>query len=557
MRNFLRKIRARLSGLFFAGSGKRARLAEKLAEGLVSRDGDEAGKSFMRRLEESAAKIFPAAEAALRDGKYESLAGAFNALCIQTLDDDIVDEDFPIVRTAGYFRNSYAPVRMLLSLTSFFAGGENAEAFLCGLVKADQRNHHMHAAFSHILSQNGKFREAADEALAAQRLMPYDNCVSRRVNDTQRDLLSHDMPTDFALPNADKSQLFCSLPFLSHQFVRGSGKYSLVAAGLCYCSEWTSIAFERDASWNSKDMQLFRASILDGSFKYCDEIRCLLLNKGHLASRSQITDVFLRSIIDNNTVLLEKGPESLTLGYDLVCNLRCPSCRREWSAPGRGETEALNDFADTVLTPLLADAERLQLSTSGEALASPHSRRLLQSLRPVKYPNLKVTLLSNLSLISPRTWEQLGDAASCIKKLTLSIDGSTPETLEKLRVGLKWERMLDALGFVRTLRQSGALDCINISFVLQKDNYKELPGILDMACEYLADGLNVLSLVGHGVYSYEEFLEINISDKGNPLYAECKEIIEEMKENHTRMLQEKDAITASGRSVPQIFWRQA
>lgn len=539
---------------FLRISTKSARLAAKLAEGLISRDGVAARRHFVHRLEEAAVNIFPAAKVALAKGDYTGLAHAFNTLCTQTLDNAIVDENFPIVRTASYFKNSYPPVSMLLAMANFFALGEE-EAFLCGLAGAAQNDHHIRVAYSHILSRNGKYRQAADEALAAQRLFPYDSCAGRRVNDTQWDLLSHGLPADFIMPKADKSQFFCPLPFTLHQFVRGAEIFSLVAAGVCECSDWTSLAFEQDASWNSEDMQIFRESILDGSFKYCDERRCRFLKNDDLPLRSQITDPWLRSVIDTNSVYLDRGPETLSLGYDMVCNLRCPSCRSEWLRPDTAEVEALNLFVDTALVPLLANAKQLQMSNSGEALASPHSRRILQSLTPEKYPGLKVILLSNLSLFSPQTWEQLGDSAACIKKIFFSVDGSTPSTLERLRLGLKWERMLDALDFARTLRKSGALESIVISVVWQKDNYKELPGILDMASEFFADELYVISIVGHGGYSKEEFLDINIADPLNPLHEEGKAVLEDVKAKHARMLHAKDAVLASGRSIPQIIWR--
>ena len=108
-------VRRRLGGL----STKNVKLAQKLAEGLISRDGDAARDLFVRRLEETTVTIFPAVKAALARDGYTDLAHAFNTLCTQTLDNAIVDENFPIVRTASYFKNSYPPVRMLLSLADF------------------------------------------------------------------------------------------------------------------------------------------------------------------------------------------------------------------------------------------------------------------------------------------------------------------------------------------------------------------------------------------------------------------------------------------------------
>ncbi len=556
MKSFIKKALKK-----FDGTGRVTRIygpfAIALMEGLISRDGDAGFKDFFGRLKKSTEEIFPVAESAWNDGVYADLTRAFTVLCENTLDDNIVDSDFPIVRTGGYFKNSYPQVRMLCAMAAFFAEESGSENFLQGMAKADSKNHYIRTALSHAFSHNGNYRQAADEALEAQRLAPYDNCVAKRVNDTQRELAKQGLPTDFALPNADKKQLFCKLPFTLHQFVRGSGKHSRIAAGLCHCSEWTSLAFEHDSTWNSEDMQAFRASILDGSFKYCDEIRCQRLNQGLLPLRTQVVDPYLRSIIDNNMLCLEKGPENLVLSYDMFCNLRCPSCRSEWSSPSPEDLAKLDQAVESTLVPLLPHVKQLSLSNAGEALASAHSRRLLQTLSPSNYPDLKVTLLSNLSIISKQTWEQLGDSALCIKKIMASIDGSTPATLEKLRLGLKWERMLDAMNFLRDLRKKGMIEALAVSFVLQRDNYKELGGVLNLASTYLADELHIIPIVGHGIYTQEEFQDINICDRRHHLYADCRAMIEEIKKTHSRMLQDKEMIVASGRSVPLLLWRQA
>ena len=129
--------------------------------------------------------------------------------------------------------------------------------------------------------------------------------------------------------------------------------------------------------------------------------------------------------------------------------------------------QKLDELMDKELPSLLPEVREIVLSQSGEALASKHSLRILKSLTPAKYPELKVELFTNMTLVSPKMWESLGESAGCIKRIFMSVDGATPPTLEKLRRGLKWPRLLEALAFVRDLRRNGRLEWTTLQLVLQ------------------------------------------------------------------------------------------
>ena len=259
--------------------------------------------------------------------------------------------------------------------------------------------------------------------------------------------------------------------------------------------------------------------------------------------------------IDCNLVKLPKGPGRLLLNYDRACNLACPSCRTKISVDDEETVKKLDTLADRQVFPLLKDAKELMITQTGEALASKHSMRILKAITPEKYPDLKVELYTNMSLFSQNTWEKLGESAKSIKRLFISIDGATKPTLEKLRFGLKWERLLDALNFAKELRLNGDIENIFLSIMLQKDNYQELPALLDMASNYCIDEIMISPLVSHGSYSPEEFVNINVCDPQNPLFEMAKTIIAETKVIHAGMVLNKGAILNSGRSVPSIMWR--
>ena len=207
---------------------------------------------------------------------------------------------------------------------------------------------------------------------------------------------------------------------------------------------------------------------------------------------------------------------------------------------------------DTMLPYLLSNAKSLDLSQAGEALASPHFRHLLKSITPLSYPNLQIKLLTNLKLVSQRVWNDLGDTADSINTLRLSIDGATPQTLEKLRRGLKWDRMLDALDFIRDLRRKSKLDSVPVNFIIQKDNFRELPQMLELCSFYGLDRLQAVRISSHGSYTNDQFRDIDVGDPAHPLHAEYIAVIKQTVALHKEMKENISKIVASGRSVPDF-----
>ena len=129
------------------------------------------------------------------------------------------------------------------------------------------------------------------------------------------------------------------------------------------------------------------------------------------------------------------------------------------------------------------------------------------------------------------------------------------ESVEKLRRGLKWPRLMDALDFVRTLRKSGKLESVMLMCIIQKDNYTELDKLLDLVSEYCIDELEVAPLGPLGTYSKEEFAEVNVYDPAHRLFEDCRKKVVQAKKIHADMQLRRSEIEAAGKSVPEIRWR--
>ena len=119
----------------------------------------------------------------------------------------------------------------------------------------------------------------------------------------------------------DKSKLICTTPF-RYTDVFDDKQF------LC-CPGWLDVDISQGKSirenFNSDKAQDIRESILDGSYKYCDENQC-----PHLSALTQ-DKLDKRFVSKNDNTIkdfnLISEIESVGFSFDRSCNLQCPSCR--------------------------------------------------------------------------------------------------------------------------------------------------------------------------------------------------------------------------------------
>jgi len=544
------KIRGKFD---FFSEGKR--VAKSLSSGLMSRNGADGFELFCQRICAQGPHLLADLFKAQKNNDFSGIPQRLDSFLNATLDRDIVDAEFPACRTiTAFFKSSFAQVKMLCSIADYVAS-DGPSDFMQKVVTHVRDKDYFWTAYARLLLREDKYREAADAALEAKRCYSYyDLCLSRIVSDTQKTLLANGLSPDYPVNTKDYSDRFCDVPFLNWRLLPFYKGTEDIITYVCYCAPWLPVAF-LNQSWNSEDMQELRKSILDGSFRYCDEALCLPLKNLELPKKSEVVAPYLRDIIEGNITEMPKGPEHLYLSHDVSCNISCPCCRTKPHKHPDEYIQWLDVKIDEFAAPLLPDLKSIHFSQSGEALASKHGVRFLKSLTPKKYPDLKVELLTNMTLVSPETWEKLGESAGCIKRLHMSIDGATPETLERLRRGLKWSRLMDALTFVRDLRRNGKLEYLFLMFILQKDNYTELQALLDMASEYCVDEIMIAPLGPGGAYPPGVFEDVNVYASTHPLFTDCRDKVMQARAYYEDMQLRRSEIEAMGSSVPEISWR--
>lgn len=296
--------------------------------------------------------------------------------------------------------------------------------------------------------------------------------------------------------------MYCLRPFTQFYVVENGDVH------LC-CPEWIAMpagnlfATPPMEIWKGKVATRIRQSILDQSFRYC--VSCPLL-PGPSGCVVEGTDH------EDSTERIDV----LTMAYDPTCNLSCPSCRL--SIRGKGKTSAA--VQEIILSSgILKHVNTFFTSGSGDPLASPLFWDFLKALPQQDCPELKIALQTNGLLLTPRNWERLGIDSQRVKEIFLSIDAARPDTY-KLNRGGDWSLLRANLD---EIKRRGIR--LQMNFVVQANNYKEMPEFLALADYYQAYRVYFSGMENWGTFSVEEFLARAVHLPGHPEHEQLLAVL--------------------------------
>lgn len=255
-------------------------------------------------------------------------------------------------------------------------------------------------------------------------------------------------------------------------------------------------SFSIDSLWNSPEAQHIRHEANR------DGIASMCRNCPRLACHA---DAENNKRPEAPLPLTSRGPKTLNLAYDRSCNLQCPSCRMHsiLHAPGTEMHETLDVFQENIIRPLLATADRAFLAGLGDPFGSPCYWRLLRTTEPEHAPTLKWYILTNGQGFTPERYAQI-PTRDQIDSVQFSIDAATPETYAINR-NSNWGRLLANLAFAGQLRHDGKLDKLDISMVVQQNNYREIPAFVELAKANHVDTVLFNGLLNQGTYQYADY----------------------------------------------------
>lgn len=327
--------------------------------------------------------------------------------------------------------------------------------------------------------------------------------------------------TNIGLPKAEDHQnkfkgYFCPLPFDFAQIDPLGQMYLCCPQTL---PEPAGNLSETDfaATWNSEKALAVRASILDGSYKYCSEATCGVLQSRSLPKNEEIQDSRHRNIIDNQLTRIEDGPLTVNMSYDRSCNLSCPSCRKEMVVLKGKSRERAEVIHQRVIGGALEQAKRLIITGSGDPFGSKLFFSFLREFDAQAFPGLKISLSSNGLLFTPKTWDAICNTA--IDRVDISVDAAEPIAY-LLNRGGDYAVLVENLHFIGQLRRSGKIESFELHFVVQANNFRQMKDFVQLGLDVAADHICFKQIVNWGTFSEEQYLSRAVQLETHPLHGE-------------------------------------
>jgi len=258
--------------------------------------------------------------------------------------------------------------------------------------------------------------------------------------------------------------------------------------GNVYTDEW-------DKVWNSHRAIKFRESILDGSFRYCNETLCPHLQNVHSNPNvgsietapyvRKMKDIELlykergehhRNIIDNKLTKLDFSPDLIKMDYDRSCNISCPSCRIELVTPRGEELEKIEKIQDSVVEVIRNGTRKLYITGTGDPFGSVTFRKFLVDFKEEDFPSVKtIRLHTNGVKWTKELWKKMSGIHNLVTDAEVSMDAATEKTYNVVRRGGDWNQLMENLKFIPK-----EIEWFGISMVVQDLNYKEIPMFIEL-----------------------------------------------------------------------------
>lgn len=274
--------------------------------------------------------------------------------------------------------------------------------------------------------------------------------------------------------------------------------------------------------WNSPEAQAVRASMFDGSYRYCNKTACHFIGANELPTREEVAarSPWWRNVVENAVTAMDRGPDIVNLAYDRTCNLACPSCRTEKYAADAQTRERFARLQEDAIMPMLEHTEVVWITGSGDTMASKNFRQLLSRLTPDRYPGLRFVLMTNGMLLTRQEWARFPALHHRVDVLRLSLDAATGPTHELLRRGARWSVMEENMAFFAELRREGHVAAFDMIFTVQVENFTEMADAIDLARKYGADHVRYYRMTNWGTFSERDYAAKAVFMPSHPRHSE-------------------------------------
>jgi len=284
--------------------------------------------------------------------------------------------------------------------------------------------------------------------------------------------------------------------------------------------------------WNHKKFQKLRESWLNQDDSLCSScVLPLILGRKDPKIENYMTPVMTR------------GPSTIVFSNDMTCNLHCWSCRSKPIIEKR-QDEIFRQTRN-VLDTFHKSIRFISAIGSGDPLASPAWRKILQTFEISKYEDLEIEIFTN-GLLIPKYWDSLSHLHSNISRIKMSVDAASKDIYEKTRLGGRFEDLEIAMKFISKLGKQFILN-----MVVESDNFTDIPLFIERAIKHNATRVNLTMLrnwpdIRGGL---DNFNKKNLANPNHEKYADFIKLLESNEDLLCHPIVDSSRIRPSGHKI--------
>jgi MoaA/NifB/PqqE/SkfB family radical SAM enzyme len=280
----------------------------------------------------------------------------------------------------------------------------------------------------------------------------------------------------------------------------------------CVCQAWLPISLGKIWDFDSLDdivrnprAREIQASIIDGSYRYCDNNTCGLIQTNDLQEN------------------INHRPDSINwinFAIDPSCNLTCPSCRKDFIFINQGpEYEQKIRIVEHSVKLIEQHDQwiKFSLSSDGDPFASLIYRDLLSKLNVTGKP-VEIEIITN-GILAKAHWHKMSGVYNNIVRFKVSFDAGSEEVYNIIRRGGDWNKLLDSCEFISKWKQKNySKMSLTANFVVQTGNYRDMSKYVDLCDQLGFDEINFQSINDWGTFN--DFKSHAVWQSSHPEYGE-------------------------------------
>ena len=278
--------------------------------------------------------------------------------------------------------------------------------------------------------------------------------------------------------------------------------------------------------YQSTEAQLIRQMHIEGDYSNCNPNTC-----PYRANNDHSNEVEINEI--------PRVPTQLALAYENVCNYHCVTCTiPDCMQRNRHiDLEAKYNRIDRELEKILPHIKSLSANGLGEFFASPHIMNLMQHWQPLApVEECSAVIETNGSLFNAKNWQKVNNLGRLHLTVIITVMSFEEETYQQLSgTSLPVANIIDNLHFVKSLREQGIINYLELATVYQGGNFRQLPEFTRRCLEeFGADYVRLRPYEPWVDPGIDEWLR-DVRNADNPYHAEFLEVMRDPIFQHPRV----------------------